>query len=447
MKYTFNPGENIPAESFQTIDPDNPVAQSAGELTGGDNVSDIDTFEALAVGSNNGKFSINVDGIEYDDIALTLATLSTLYTTLLSNESTGNYYSNQQIVAQSFTLNKKSKLRDIDIALVSFSAGTFVLTIVEGEALTGTPLFTSPSLGISQHLFCDLGGLELEAGLYTFVFTANGNKINPAFSSDNSGSGSQRCYVGDSWWNENLVFTLIGIENQDYYDDIALKLQNAIRGETSKTEIVIWDTDHFKITSSTANKDSKILKLISPTTGTDITGNDTELYLDLGANATEVAGDGDEYKLVRLDENGKIKHELLEGIEEVDSTYIVQPSLYIKASSNLEVTATGTNEYVKLKEILYNDISGSLRVSFTLRASRFDYSTSAQIYKNGVAYGTLRSNKEVGTTYSEDLAFESGDLIQVYGYANSDQNNYAMVSSFSIAYDKVVKTKTNTVNL
>jgi len=155
----------------------------------------------------------------------------------------------------------------------------------------------------------------------------------------------------------------------------------------------------------------------------------------------------DAYKLVRLDENGKIKHELLEGIEEVDSTYIVQPSLYIKASSNLEVTATGTNEYVKLKEILYNDISGSLRVSFTLRASRFDYSTSAQIYKNGVAYGTLRSNKEVGTTYSEDLAFESGDLIQVYGYANSDQNNYAVVSSFSIAYDKVVKTKTNTVNL
>jgi len=29
-------------------------------------------------------------------------------------------------------------------------------------------------------------------------------------------------------------------------------------------------------------------------------------HLDLGANATEVAGDGDDYKLVRLDEDGKI---------------------------------------------------------------------------------------------------------------------------------------------
>jgi 6-phosphogluconolactonase (cycloisomerase 2 family) len=86
-------------------------------------------------------------------------------------------------------------------------------------------------------------------------------------------------------------------------DDVATALQSAIRTATSSTETVAWDTDHFIVTSGYAGRESSVLKLEAPSTGTDISGAG---YLDLGENATEVAGDGDDYRLVRLDEDGKI---------------------------------------------------------------------------------------------------------------------------------------------
>ena len=86
-------------------------------------------------------------------------------------------------------------------------------------------------------------------------------------------------------------------------------IQTAIRARTGKLETVVWDTDHFEIASSISGKTtSSILKLTAPTTGTDISGAG---YLDLGENATEVAGTGDDYKLVRLDEDRQIPLEVL----------------------------------------------------------------------------------------------------------------------------------------
>ena len=87
--------------------------------------------------------------------------------------------------------------------------------------------------------------------------------------------------------------------------DIPQLLQDLIRANTGKTENVIFDTDHFEI--SGGGKLKKIGKFTSPTTGTDISGAG---YLDLGDNATFVAGDGDDYKLVRLDEDGQIPLEV-----------------------------------------------------------------------------------------------------------------------------------------
>jgi hypothetical protein len=171
-KFIFNPGDDIPAESFQTIDPDNLVTQSAGYLTGGTDVVLAD-FQTLGAGDNDGAFKINIDGTEYDDVT------------------------------------------------------------------------------------ADLSGITDE-------------------------------------------------------DDIATALQSAIRTATSSTETVVWDTDHFVVTSSYAGRESSVLKFQAPTTGTDISGAG---YLDLGANATEVAGDGDDYKLVRLDEDGKLPSETLDGVD------------------------------------------------------------------------------------------------------------------------------------
>jgi hypothetical protein len=61
--------------------------------------------------------------------------------------------------------------------------------------------------------------------------------------------------------------------------------------------------------------------------------------------------------------------------------------------------------------------SGTLRIKFTL-GSVTGYITYAQIYKNGNPFGTLRAYSGDGTQqYIENLAFDDGDLIQVYSYS------------------------------
>ena len=103
---------------------------------------------------------------------------------------------------------------------------------------------------------------------------------------------------------DDVSIDLSAVINQD---DIATAVQTAIRTKTSKEESVIWDTDHFEIYCD-GGRSTSILKLESPTTGTDISGAG---FLDLSDNATEIAGAGDDYKLVRLDRDGKINKEVI----------------------------------------------------------------------------------------------------------------------------------------
>jgi len=105
--------------------------------------------------------------------------------------------------------------------------------------------------------------------------------------------------------------------------DVATAVQTAIRAATGKTETVVYDTDKFIITSATVGRDSQILKLMSPSTGTDISGAGAIPYLDMADNATETHGTGEEYRLVRLDENGFIPKEIVQ----VDSgdNYVANP--------------------------------------------------------------------------------------------------------------------------
>ena len=144
-----------------------------------------------------------------------------------------------------------------------------------------------------------IGGTDVV--LQNFIDLAN-NNINGKFSVNIDGVD----------YND-LEIDLTGFIDEN---DIALKVQTAIRTATGKLETVVWDTDHFEITSTISGKNngSSVLRLTAPTTGTDISGAG---YLDLGANATEVAGEGDDYKLVRLDENGQVPAEVLSAVNPV----------------------------------------------------------------------------------------------------------------------------------
>jgi len=73
---------------------------------------------------------------------------------------------------------------------------------------------------------------------------------------------------------------------------------------------------------------------------------------------------------------------------------------------------TYSESYVKKKEILIAR-SGTWRITFHLKIE--SYTVFGRIYKNGAAYGTERSTTyNTYQTFSEDLIFQAGDLVQLY---------------------------------
>ena len=103
----------------------------------------------------------------------------------------------------------------------------------------------------------------------------------------------------------------------------------------------------------------------------------------------------------------------------------------LRASADTERSGSGI--LTKKKEILIRE-AGTIRVKFDLK------STDAQdaqgvIYKNGTTYGTDRYTGNTYETFSEDLEFEVGDLIQLYA-SESGSNGYT-VRNFRLYYDRV----------
>lgn len=125
----------------------------------------------------------------------------------------------------------------------------------------------------------------------------------------------------------------------------------------------------------------------------------------------------------------------------VDATDLLQ------AASDTAVSLIGaTSTMYKRKEIVYNDVSGTVRVKFTLEGDTSNNrQVRARIYKNGSAYGTDR-NITTATTYTEDLLFSRGDLIQIYGANATNAVNGQGIYNFSISYTKSLIGITNTVN-
>lgn len=65
-------------------------------------------------------------------------------------------------------------------------------------------------------------------------------------------------------------------------------------------------------------------------------------------------------------------------------------------------------------------LSGTYRTFMTLRNAGAASSVNGRIYKNGVAFGTSRNTASAtAQSYTEDLAFRKGDLIQVYAWSST----------------------------
>lgn len=85
-------------------------------------------------------------------------------------------------------------------------------------------------------------------------------------------------------------------------------------------------------------------------------------------------------------------------------------------SNDNEKTGTYAG-YTKFKEMIC-PLTATIRIYFELKAGGNGETHYGRIYKNGVAFGTARSTDiEAYQTYSEDLAFAAGDLIQIYAHS------------------------------
>lgn len=121
------------------------------------------------------------------------------------------------------------------------------------------------------------------------------------------------------------------------------------------------------------------------------------------------------------------------------NTYIT-PTTEIYASDTLRFSddaakTTTDGSLIKLKEIAINKNYLQMRVKFTGERQGAANLTQAQIYKNGVAYGILRT-LGISAVYSEDLGpFAGGDLLQIYA---SSAGSIASVSQFRFYFDEKI---------
>lgn len=401
MKFTFNPGEDIPAESFQTIDPDNIVGQSAGYLVGGSNPSALSVFNALGGGSNDGKLKINIDGIVYDNLGIDLNNVSTpeiIFNQTVAYDPVGVGGSNQ--IAQTFTMpSDKQILTSIGIDIYRWAgpSGNYYVKLyaVDGEGKpTGSPIKTITNAVSSLPTSHSIVNFTFNQMLspstkYCFVVSADNNQVGAYHKDPGTIANENMLFSSNSGatWSAStgdMTFNVYVASYANTYNSIATALQTAIRTATGGLETVIYDTNHFKITSASLGRDSKVLKLMTPTTGTDISGAGATTYLDCGTNGVETAGNGMEYYLVRLGSDGKIPKGLTHNGENQITSGRVLGTVYQNTSKNPILVSASVNysDTNNGQPYVYADIgatsSPATRVSY-FKLSLFTASSTATL--------------------------------------------------------------------
>lgn len=110
----------------------------------------------------------------------------------------------------------------------------------------------------------------------------------------------------------------------------------------------------------------------------------------------------------------------------------------VTTAQTVEYCHNGTS-YTKVTEVKLA-ISGAVRVKFHLRRYDTDGIAYGRIYKNGVGFGTSRSNtSSAGVWYEEDLSgFIAGDLLQLYT-KQSSSSGQVCVKDLSLSITVPIK--------
>ena len=137
-------------------------------------------------------------------------------------------------------------------------------------------------------------------------------------------------------------------------------------------------------------------------------------------------------------------------VSQTEIQILKEPATEVFASDNLRDSANTPDgvvpptAYTKVKEILFNEVDGEIRVSFQMD-TQGSSNSRGKIYINGIAVGTEQSEGTPGyQTYVEDFSVEQGDLIQLYILA---QTFSCLFRNFQLKYDKLLTPLPGTINL
>ena len=316
-KFVFDVGDKYPAVNTGSVDPDNLIEMVVASLIGGSSPSDIEVFSDLALGANDGKIKMTINETVYDNVAVDL--LATMFGSefVVASEDQSQYEMTTTATiwrCMPFTTSSVTTVINAVTVKIHKVTGTgsavYEIYAVDGShAPTGSALASGSIDDVTsgdenRKISFDIPALVDPSTEYIVVVRCTGTlQIN--IWCNNSASTSGRSENSGSTWfistDYQWVHWVYG--KTASYDDIASAVQAGIRAETSKEETCIYDTDHFVISGADKSRFNSILKLLAPTSGTDISGRGTA-YLDLGTNATEVKGTGDDYKIARLNKWG-----------------------------------------------------------------------------------------------------------------------------------------------
>ena len=225
--------------------------------------------------------------------------------------------------------------------------------------------------------------------------------------------GSYGSKYGLLMLNEKLITS--GANNNFYTEEYAFgsvqslaevagNLQTVIRIATGGLETATYSTNKFVIVSGTRGSSSKILKLMTPTSGADITGDGATPYLDMADNATETLGVGDSFLLVRLNEDAVLPKEVLDGADGsgllgLPFDYFLGVGQLLKTYNTFYIPYLSQSSYVPMYEALWNFYS------WTTTSCYLRYNSASTSTQGGALYAQLKRD------FYQNLGFTSKQII------------------------------------
>lgn len=404
-------------------------------------VSSLQTKDGHTIvnADTNGIFYITVEpGLSSEEIVLCTNASSTI--TAFTGCTRGLAYygtSTASVTANRYVHQAGSTIimSNVNYTLIQYVDKDSAQTVTGNKTFTGSNIFTNNIVAPS------ISGMTLPTSGQTGNAATVGYVNNVAFLGAPNASITVKGVVQIASSSSFAVGTANGSTGA------ALVIPSSAVASTTASKTMIPATkSNGKLSSgfidSTANYNFSNLYISSTTvTNLNVTSSSTFSYLPVVSTSTPIK----KGQVVALNNSAKlpaIDGSNLTGI--ITGSYAIvggtNSLLFSRSSLNILI---GYSSYTKIVDETYNEQAGTITTSITL------YKGSggqiwARIYKNGSAFGTERTYSNSGNqTWTEDLSFSKGDLIQLYVYASGNSGTV----SFSATCNKFLVPIAVTQNL